>query len=288
MTSTRFDQPAPTSAARGDGRSAPAMLARDEELSLARRARAGDQAAFDRLVGAHLPLVHAMARQFRAHGVALDDLVGEAMLGLVKGARDFDPERGVRLAAYAALWIRAYLRRFTLANRRIVRGPNTRSARRLLGGLRRTERDLERCHGRKADAQAVAATLGVTAADVEEMRSVLSVRDVATGATSEDHRELPSRTLSPESLAADAENQKLASELVKDALSRLEPRMRDVLARRNLDDAPPTLAEIGRELSVSRERVRQIEAQGRTELRAAVAMALAARNIASNELWAAA
>ena len=263
------------------------MLTQDEELCLARRARAGDAAAFGRMVEAHLPLVHAMARQFRSHGVALDDLVGEAMLGLVKGARDFDPDRGVRLAAYAALWIRAYLRRFTLQNRRIVRGPDTRGARRLLGGLRRTERDLER-HGHKADAQAVADALRVTAADVEEMRAVLGARDVATGAVSEQHCELRSHSPSPEALAVDAEHRKLASELVKDGLCRLEPRMRDVLARRCLNDAPPTLAEIGRELSVSRERARQIEAQARAELKAAVATALTARNIRSEELLGAA
>jgi RNA polymerase sigma factor (sigma-70 family) len=263
------------------------MLTRDEELRLTRLARSGDGAAFDQVVKAHLPLVHAMAWEYRSHGVPLDDLVGEAMLGLVKGAREFDPERGVRLAGYAALWIHAYLRRFTLDNRRIVRGPNTRNARRVLAGLRRTERDLERRHGDRPEAQAVAQALGVSVAEVEEMRSVLSARDEPTGDAHEQHRELASHAATPERAAEDAERRELAAELVSDALGRLEPRMRGVLTRRCMEETPPTFAEIARELCLSRERVRQIEGQARHQLKAVVCAAMATRKIAAQDLWAA-
>ena len=83
------------------------MLTREEERRLARLARQGDERAFDRLVRAHIPLVFAMAYEFRSYGLPPDELVGEGLLGLVKAARDFDPERGTRLATYAAWWIRA-------------------------------------------------------------------------------------------------------------------------------------------------------------------------------------
>lgn len=282
-----LDHPRPAASAPTAARPSLPMLTREEELRLARLARAGDQAAFDRMVRAHLPLVHAMARQYRSHGCALDDLVGEAMLGLVKGARNFDPERGASLAAYAALWIRANLQRFTLENRRIVRGPNTRNARRLFGNLRRAERDIERRDGRRADAEAVAEALAVTTAEVEEVRSVLSARDVPTSETPEQYRELRCDEASPEAAAADAESRKLASELVSSALAQLEPRMRDILVRRCLHEAPPTLAELGREASLSRERVRQIEVQARGKLRSAIAAVLATRNLPPDVLWAA-
>jgi RNA polymerase sigma-32 factor len=263
------------------------MLSSEEELRLARRARAGDQAAFDRLVLSHLPLVHAMARQYRAHGVLLDDLVGEAMLGLVQATRRFDPERGTRLAGYAAMWIRAYLRRFTLENRRIVRGPNTRNARRLIGGMRSVERDLERRNGTKADAEAVADALQVSPAEVEEIRTLLGARDVAVEPAAEKHRELPSQGPTPETLAADAQRRALASAVVGGALSRLEPRTRDVLVRRCLGEDSVTLADLGRDLQLSRERVRQIEVSACSQLKAVVALALHRRRIAAADLWAA-
>jgi RNA polymerase sigma-32 factor len=263
------------------------MLTHDEELRLSRLARGGDGAAFDRIVLAHLPLVHSMAGQYRSHGVALDDLLGEAMLGLVKAARSFDPERGVRLAAYAAFWIRAYLRRFTLENRRIVRGPSTRNARRVIAGLRRAERELERVRGTHADADAVAEMLHVTTEEVNEIRSVLAARDVAVGDDANRHPELRSSGASPEALVSAAQREKLACELVNGALSRIEPRMRDVLARRSLGETSASLADIGKELRLSGERVRQIEARARGELKAAVSAALSARNISIDELSAA-
>src|SRR6476469_4282890 len=79
-----------------------AMLGREEELRLVRAAQGGDDQAFDRLVRAHMPLVHAITWRYRSFGLPLEDLTSEALLGLVKGVRGFDPERGVRLAAYAA------------------------------------------------------------------------------------------------------------------------------------------------------------------------------------------
>ena len=81
------------------------MLSRVEEERLARLAKTGDQPAFERLVCAHIPLVFAMASEFRTYGVPFEELLSEGLLGLVKAARDFDPERGSRLAGYAAWWI---------------------------------------------------------------------------------------------------------------------------------------------------------------------------------------
>ena len=111
------------------------LLTMEEETQLARRAAAGCERSFEKLLRCHLRLVLTLARDFRAYGLPLQDLVSEGLLGLVEAARRFDPDRGVRLAAYAAWWIRAFIRRYTIFNRRIVRTPSTRHGRRLLASL---------------------------------------------------------------------------------------------------------------------------------------------------------
>ena len=116
-----------------------ALLSAEEETALARAAVAGSQPAFDRLLAAHVRLVLSIAHSLRKYGLPMEDLVGEGLVGLVEAARRFDPERGVRLGTYAAKAIRASMRRYTLAHRRIVRLPSTRDGRKLLANLRRAQ-----------------------------------------------------------------------------------------------------------------------------------------------------
>ena len=142
------------------------MLTAEEELRLAKEASAGSGAGFERLLKSHLRLVLTIAHEFSAYGLPLDDLVSEGLLGLVEAARRYDPERGVRLAAYAAWWIRAYMRRYTIFNRRIVRTPSSRHGRKLLANLRRIQREVAQTTGERPDAETVAKLLGVGVRDV--------------------------------------------------------------------------------------------------------------------------
>ena len=249
-----------------------AMLSADEEDRLARLAKKGDAAAFERLVDSHMPLVFAMVSEFRTYGLPMDELLSEAMLGLVKAARCFDPNRGPRLAGYAAMWIRAYLRSYTLANRRIVRGPSTRNARKVMAQLRKTERDLGGPNGERPDAEAVASALGVNADDVEEARNVLSKRDVPYGVEADPAGLfLASQEPSPEAVVTRADDERAATELVHRGLSVLDPRAQRILQQRYLEPKATSLSDLSRELGISRERVRQIESQAKAAVRAAIA-----------------
>jgi RNA polymerase sigma-32 factor len=257
--------------------SSPALTL-EEEQQLARAAQRGDAAAFDRLVRSHLRLVLAIASEHRRFGTALNDLVGEGTLGLVIAARRFDPERGVRLASYAAFWIRALLRRFTLATRRIVGPPSTRKGRLLTASLARTERELAQKLGTTPDRYALARRLGASEQEVAEVERALRDRDagVICGDPDQlDSVELVSCEPSPEAIALRAEQQREVEVLVTRALERLEPRERAIVRARGLRAEPPTLDHIGRELGVSRERVRQLEARGYQRLRSAVMDSLA-------------
>jgi RNA polymerase sigma-32 factor len=248
------------------------MLSRAEESRLAQSARQGDAAAFDRLVCAHIPLVFAIAHEFRSYGLSPDELVSEGLLGLVKAARDFDPRHGTRLATYAAWWIRARIRSFTVNNRRIVRGSSTRAARKLMSRLRRTERELSQAQGSWPDDAAVAAALNVRTDDVEEMRAFLGGRDAAYGIEVDGTAAaIAANTPSPEVLAIEADNRRVAAELLHEALAGLDARARRVIERRYLSERESTFGDLSDELGVSRERVRQIEAQAKASVRNAIA-----------------
>lgn len=249
----------------------PPLLDADTERELARRVRAGCARSLDELLAAHLRLVRSISRRYEGYGVASDDLIGEGYLALVEAARRFDPERGARFATYAAWWVRAHLRSYTLENRRIVGSPSTRAARKILGRLRQTERELAQRHGAPATREQVASALGVSSKDIEMVQTSLAARDVAIGAREGGRTiELPDYAATPEQRVGDAEQRGVHSEAVQRALERLDEREREIVQRRLLDDDPATLASLGERLGLSRERVRQLERRAQDKLRAAL------------------
>jgi RNA polymerase sigma-32 factor len=250
------------------------LLLAQDEVKLAVQAQEGSGEAFEALLRAHLRLVLTIAREFASYGLPVDDLVSEGLLGLVQAARRFDPTRNVRLAAYAAWWIRAYMRRYTIANRRIVRMPSSRHGRKLLANLRRTQRELTQVHGEPPDAETVAKVLGVPIRDLHEMEGALSGRDIACGSDFENRAlELRSEWPSPETQLADSEQRNRSVASLQRALRCLNTRERQIVEQRCLKDPTPSLAAIGRDLGLSRERVRQIERRAHTKLRQALSVA---------------
>lgn len=248
------------------------LLTREQERALSDRAASGSDLAFEQLVEAHLPLVFRIAREHAGHGLAFDDLVAEGALGLVEATRRYDPTRGARLAVYASFWIRAYVRKFTICNRRIVRPPSSRNARRLLSTLGITQRQLEQQQGGKPDPERVAQQLAVSSHEVEEMTTVLSARDVPYGIGDADSTgfELGSDVFNPEAALAEHEEHDVRLHALHQAFAALDERERKILRRRSLVSEPASRAEIGRDLGMSRERVRQIESGAQVKLRCAL------------------
>jgi RNA polymerase sigma-32 factor len=250
------------------------LLTADEEATLIRRARAGDARAADRLTRAHIRFVLAIAGEFRCYGAPFDELASEGMLGFMEALRRFEPDRGPRLAGYAALWIRALLRRYTLNNRRIVRPPSSRAARRVIGRGGQARRVLAQRLGHEPDAEALARELGVKASDVEEISDVMSKRDVVYDAPGVvGAYEAPSPSPSPELLVADQEIARRRAAAIERALVLLSPRERLVVSQRSLEDSPRKLEDIGADLGVSRERVRQIQNDAFAKMRVRLALA---------------
>ena len=253
------------------------MLSAEEEQELAQRLRLhNDLEAARRLIVAHLRFVVHVARSYIGYGLPLCDLVQEGNVGLMKAVKRFDPAHGVRLVSFAVLWIRAEIHEFILRNWRIVKVATTKAQRKLFFKLRGAKKRLGWLNGEEVNT--VARELGVSTDTVLEMESRLSGYDVSFDpvpeADDDDHETYtPSAYLRDEQAdPADALEQddweEQATTRLGEALERLDPRSRDIVRRRWLDDDKPTLHELAAEYKVSAERIRQLENNAMKKLRA--------------------
>jgi len=255
------------------------VLTVEEEQALARNYRASeDLDAARRLVMSHLRFVVHVARGYSGYGLQLADLIQEGNIGLMKAVKRFDPDVGVRLVSFAVHWIRAEMHEFILRNWRIVKIATTKAQRKLFFNLRKSKKRLGWMNA--AEVAAVAKDLGVTTADVLEMESRLSGRDMAFDApTDADEDEKPAPVAYLVDVNADPyhalENEsEEESELdsLQKGLAKLDARSRDIITRRWLRDGDKaTLQELADEYGVSAERIRQVEVNAMKKMRAVFA-----------------
>lgn len=248
------------------------MLSAEEEHELATRLREhNDLDAARKLVLSHLRFVVHIARGYAGYGLPLGDLIQEGNVGLMKAVRRFDPKVGVRLVSFAVHWIRAEIHEFVLRNWRLVKVATTKAQRKLFFNLRKAKKHLGWLS--KDETEAVARDLGVTPQDVTEMELRLAGQDLSLDPDPTDDDDFaPAAYLpAPNSDPADtiervdwAEN---AHEALEGALERLDPRSRDILARRWLSETKVTLQDLADQYGVSAERIRQIEANAISKLK---------------------
>ena len=230
------------------------MLEACRERALLAAAREGDARAKAELVGAHLRLVRAVARRLTPR--PSEDLVSEGIVGLLEAIERFDATREVRLATYAAHWIRARVQQFLLANRSIVRAPDTRASRKVFARMGRARRALA---GQTSEpsAEEIAHEIGVETSDVEGVLAS-QASDVPVD-TAHDGGGGVATTTTPEDRYAEAELARVRHRVIDDALATLPERERRVLESRTLAADSQTLDQLARTLCLSRERVRQLE-----------------------------
>lgn len=236
-----------------------------EEHRLAERWRAGDGRAGRKLVEACLPFVLGIAFEYRRWGIPLEDIVQEGNIGLLKAASRFDPERGCRLATYAAYWIRAEIREYVVRDYRIVRLGSSKNERRALRIYRRT---------RERDPKVLAELSGLSEAKVEQLMPLLVARDASLehapseGLAPVDRLAAPVPT--PEEAASAAEQEHRMHQAIGRAIAELGPRERTIAERRWLREEPDTLEKLGGDFGVSKERVRQLEERAKKVMRTRV------------------
>ena len=255
------------------------MLTEEEERTLAKRLREfGDVDAARRLVTSHLRFVVSVARKFTGYGLPLADLIQEGNIGLMKAVKNYDPDVGHGLAAFASSWIKAEMFDYVIRNWRMVKVATTKAQRKLFFNLRKSKKRL----GWMSDQERseLAHDLGVSKSDVAEMESRLAGSDVGFDLDESDNSDKSvAVTLSPASYLEDEnsnfaqnyENSNYAAWEVKklrEALASLDNRSRHIIKRRWLDENKATLQELSKELNVSIERVRQLENNAMNKVKA--------------------
>jgi RNA polymerase sigma-32 factor len=248
-------------------------LTREEEQIVAEEyVQTKSRASAYKLVSSNLWLVVKLAREYERVARNVLDLIQEGNIGLMEAVRNFDPHRGVRFPSYAVWWIRAYMIRFIIANWRLVKIGTTQAQRKLFFNLKKESERLER-QGIYPSPKLLAEKLNVREGDVVEMAQRLSAPDMSVDAPLQDDSEgsllsiIPSGEDNAEDVLARKQLHKLLFDTVHEFESRLTEKEKMIFQGRVLDEDKSTLQEISDKLSISKERVRQIENKLKERLR---------------------
>ncbi|XOV81356.1 MAG: RNA polymerase sigma factor RpoS [Aestuariibacter sp.] len=245
------------------------LLTAEEEVYFARRALKGCEASRKRMIVSNLRLVVKIARRYNNRGLALLDLIEEGNLGLIRAVEKFDPERGFRFSTYATWWIRQTIERAIMNQTRTIRLPI--HVVKELNVYLRAARELAQKLDHEPTAEEIAQALDRPVKDVAKMlRLNERITSVDTPIGSENDKALldviaDEKGHGPEDELQDSD---IKCNIVE-WLSELNPKQREVLARRFglLGYEPSTLEDVGAEIGLTRERVRQIQVEALRRLR---------------------
>lgn len=237
------------------------LITAEEEVELARRIKAGDKGALEKLTKANLRFVVSVSKQYQNQGLSLPDLINEGNLGLIKAAQRFDETRGFKFISYAVWWIRQSILQALAEQSRIVRLPLNKIG--SINKINKAYAKLEQQHEREPNSLEIAEMLDIPESEVKEsIRN--SGRHISMDAPliqdeentlydvlRSDETNTPERELMVESLRKEIDR----------AISTLTPREADVVRLYfGLNSKHPmTLEEIGEKFDLTRERVRQIK-----------------------------
>ena len=242
-----------------------------EEVLLAHRIQAGDEAAREHMIKANLRLVVKIAREYEDYGLPLLDLINEGNMGLMRAVERFDPTKGAKLSTYAAWWIKQSIKRALSNQAKLIRLPIHLVQQ--IAQLRRAENALEAKHGRPANDSELAVILEISEDDIAHWRESSMVGTTSLDAPlgsdadsgrvadviADDNAQMPWTRVSEESNA----------EIIRELVGTLNAREQVILRRRFALDGgePVTLEEIGVDFGLTRERIRQLEAAALKKLR---------------------
>ena len=249
------------------------LLSSEAEYSLAKQFQETNNIeAAKTLVLSHLRFVIKVARNYRGYGLSENDLIQEGNIGLMKAVKRFDPSLGVRLVSFAVHWIKAEIHEFIIKNWKIVKVATTKAQRKLffkLRGMKKTDNWMT-----TREIEEVASKLSVDTKDVEIMESRLANHDLFLDSSEGDQdytintaKELTTFEDDPFLICQNIEKKEIESEFLRNGLTSLDERSRDIVVSRWLSDPKATLTKLAEKYKISSERVRQLEKEAFTKMK---------------------
>ena len=246
------------------------LLTREGERELAKKIKKGDKNALDQLVKANLRFVVSIAKQYANQGLSLEDLINDGNLGLIKAAHRFDEERGYKFISYAVWWIRQAMLQSLAEHSRIVRLPLNRAG--TLYRIGKASRQLDQELGRAPSATEIAKRLDISVSEVEDTMHIANTHvslDDPYSSDKDDNALVDYLTDENQASPDEDTYTNALSDDMEKALGTLSDRERHILSLYfGLGGGEPmTLEEIGKEMGLTRERIRQIKEKAIQRLR---------------------
>lgn len=250
-----------------------------EEINLFKKYQQGSQKARDILIYSHMKLVIKIAFSYRHYKLTIEDLIEEGMLGLMRAIEKFDISKGYRLSTYANLWIRSFLYDYIYKNVSLVRLGSSANSKKMFYNLRRLKNKYGIFGNLYSHPQAlnkISNELGIEKQDILDMEQRLSSTYETLHKTENPDNDnttvdaislLKSNDPSPEDILCSMENTYSKKKNLPRMLQKLNDRERTIIEKRYLCESPQTLAVLGKTLSLSKERIRQIEKQALSKLK---------------------
>ncbi len=244
------------------------VLSKEEEVALAKKVRSGARSV-NRLVESNLSFVVKIANEYRTMGLAFEDLLNEGNIGLIEAAQRYDHRKGTKFITYAIWWIRKAILKALAEQATLVRVPNYQLKK--VREIREMERNLSRSLGRRPRRDEISEKMRSPVAKLDEILQI-KMREVSLDEKVGEDRETPISDYLVDVTSINPEDEFIrneGTELIRTALFTLTDQEKTVVANRfGLKGRPVmTLKQIGEQMGLSRERIRQIECQAKRKLR---------------------